>query len=57
MKVEQDHGVPMTLWARMGSSIHGDERGTSRDGREEAEADAAEVKDAIDESGAPKITQ
>jgi penicillin-insensitive murein endopeptidase len=54
---EQDNGVPVTLWALMGSGEHGNEGGVSHQGREEAEADAAEVKDAIDESGAPKITQ
>jgi penicillin-insensitive murein DD-endopeptidase len=53
-----DIDVPVSLWALAGAALgHADDRASPRDGREEAESDSAEVKDALDESGAPKITQ
>ncbi|UQA59716.1 penicillin-insensitive murein endopeptidase [Polyangium aurulentum] len=58
VKAGEEQDVPVSLWALAGAALgHSDGRATAKDGSEEAEADAAEVKDALDEDGAPKITQ
>lgn len=54
--------VPVSLWALAGASIgRGDaartEAAKTDDGRDEAASDAADVKDAVDEEGAPRITR
>lgn len=57
-KAGAEGDVPVSLWALAGAALGGSqEREDGKDGSEEAEADAAEVKDALDESGAPLITQ
>ncbi|MDI1444589.1 penicillin-insensitive murein endopeptidase [Polyangium sp. 6x1] len=54
--------VPVSLWALAGASIgRGDaaraEATKTDDGRDEAASDTADVKDAVDEEGAPRITR
>jgi penicillin-insensitive murein endopeptidase len=57
-KAGEEQDVPVSLWALAGAALGElDQRANAKEGSEEAEADAAEVKDALDESGAPMITQ
>ena len=54
--------VPVSLWALAGASIgrpdaNRAEPKKDNDGRDEAASDAADVKDAVDEDGAPRITR
>jgi penicillin-insensitive murein endopeptidase len=57
-KNEGGPDVPVSLWALAGAPIGGaEERKTAQGDPDEAESDAVDVKDAIDEDGAPRITQ
>lgn len=57
-KAEQDPSVPASLWALADAALGNDsEPAPRRDAREEAESDNADVKEALDDSGAPRITR
>jgi penicillin-insensitive murein endopeptidase len=57
-KAADGKDVPVSLWALAGAALgHPNQHASATNEREEADADAAEVKDALDESGAPKITE
>jgi len=57
-KAAGDPDVPASLWALAGATLGNQgEPAPRRDAQEEAESDNADVKDAIDESGAPRITR
>jgi penicillin-insensitive murein DD-endopeptidase len=57
-KAEGGPDVPVSLWALAGASLGGtDDPPAEKEGRGEAESDGADVKDAIDEGGSPRITE
>ena len=57
-KAEQDPSVPASLWALADAALGNDsEPAPRREAREEAESDNADVKEALDDSGAPRITR
>ncbi len=57
-KAEGGPDVPVSLWALAGAPLgKTGEKQIAQDDQDEAESDATDVKDAIDEDGAPRITQ
>lgn len=57
-KAEQDPSVPASLWALAGATLGNEaEAAPRREAQEEAESDNADVTEALDDSGAPRITR
>jgi len=57
-KAESDAEVPPSLWALAGAALGAEsEPAPPRDARDESESDDTDVKEALDDSGAPRMTR
>jgi hypothetical protein len=57
-KAEENPGVPASIWALADTALGNEsEANPPRDAQDEAESDNADVTEALDDSGTPRITR